>query len=163
MSDAPFVLRERGPGDDERLAAAWSAPATFAFLPAKTDVDEDWVRAALEALPDDLRTAHFALLTSGSTGPSKGVTHSLATLGAMCRSAADAFALTPEDVFLPASSLSHVGAFLWTFTSLSVGARAIVVRAFDAHSVLPLLREHRPTVMAMIPAARPSSISTRSV
>jgi long-chain acyl-CoA synthetase len=91
--------------------------------------------------------------TSGSTGPAKGVTHTLDTLGWMCASAAAGFELTARDAFLPASSMSHVGAFLWTFASLSVGARVVVARTFDAGEVLPLLRAHRPTVMAMIPAA----------
>ncbi|MGI9538799.1 MAG: class I adenylate-forming enzyme family protein [Miltoncostaeaceae bacterium] len=103
--------------------------------------------------PPDPDAPAAIFFTSGSTGPSKGVTHSRATLGAMCASVADAFALTEEDIFLPGSSISHIGSFLWTFASLSVGARAIVVRSFDAHGILPLLREHRPTAMAMIPAA----------
>lgn len=107
--------------------------------------------ARMPAPDPDAPAAIF--FTSGSTGPSKGVTHSRKTLGAMCASAADAFGLSDEDVFLPGSSISHIGSFLWTFASLLVGARAIVVRSFDAHGILPLLREHRPTAMAMIPAA----------
>jgi long-chain acyl-CoA synthetase len=91
--------------------------------------------------------------TSGSTGPAKGVTHSLETLGWMSASAADAFELTVDDVFLPASSMSHIGSFLWTLASFSVGARVVVARVFDAGEVELLLREYRPTVLAMIPAA----------
>jgi acyl-coenzyme A synthetase/AMP-(fatty) acid ligase len=91
--------------------------------------------------------------TSGSTGPAKGVTHTPETLGWMCASAAAGFELGPDDVFLPGSSMSHVGSFLWTFASLSVGARVVVARTFDAGEVVPLLRAHRPTVLAMIPAA----------
>jgi acyl-coenzyme A synthetase/AMP-(fatty) acid ligase len=37
--------------------------------------------------------------------------------------------------------------------SFSVGAHVVVARTFDAGEILPLLRTHRPTVMAMIPAA----------
>lgn len=91
--------------------------------------------------------------TSGSTGPAKGVTHSRESLGWMAASAARAFELTPDDVFLPASSMSHLGSFLWTLTSWSVGTKVVIARTFDAGEVLPLLRAHRPTVMAMIPAA----------
>ena len=47
--------------------------------------------------------------TSGSTGPAKGVTHTLETLAWMCASAAAAFELTRDDVFLPGSSMSHLG------------------------------------------------------
>jgi acyl-coenzyme A synthetase/AMP-(fatty) acid ligase len=61
--------------------------------------------------------------------------------------------LSAEDVFLPGSSMSHIGSFLWTLSALAVGGRVVVARTFDAHELLPLLREHRPTVLAMIPAA----------
>ncbi len=91
--------------------------------------------------------------TSGSTGPAKGVTHSHETLRWMMASAISAFDLSAEDVFLPGSSMSHVGSFLWTLSTLSVGGRVIVARSYDAHELLPLLREHEPTVLAMIPAA----------
>ena len=49
--------------------------------------------------------------------------------------------------------MSHVGSFLWALATLSVGGRVVVARATDAHELLPLLREHQPTVLAMIPAA----------
>ncbi len=91
--------------------------------------------------------------TSGSTGPAKGVTHTHESLAWMFAGAVAALGLTPEDAFLPGSSMSHVGSFLWAFAALSAGARVIVARSFDAHEILPLLREHRPTVLAMIPAA----------
>jgi len=91
--------------------------------------------------------------TSGSTGPAKGVTHTHETLRWMMASAIAAFGLTDKDVFLPGSSMSHIGSFLWTLSALSVGARVVVARSYDAHELLPLLREQQPTVLAMIPAA----------
>ncbi len=91
--------------------------------------------------------------TSGSTGPAKGVTHTRETLRWMIASAAAAFELDPDDVFLPGSSMSHIGSFLWALTMLSVGGRVVVARSTDAHELLPLLREQQPTVLAMIPAA----------
>ena len=75
------------------------------------------------------------------------------TLRWMIASAAAAFELTAEDVFLPGSSMSHVGSFLWALATLSVGGRSSSPAASDSHELLPLLREHRPTVLAMIPAA----------
>jgi len=100
--------------------------------------------------PDDPAAIFF---TSGSTGPSKGVTHTEESLRWMIASAGAAFGLGPDDVFLPGSSMSHIGSFLWALSTLAVGGRVVVARTFDAHEVLPLLREHQPTVLAMIPAA----------
>lgn len=91
--------------------------------------------------------------TSGSTGPAKGVTHTHESLRWMIASARAAFGLTDEDRFLPGSSMSHIGSFLWALSILSVGGRVVVARTFDSHELLPLLREQRPTVLAMIPAA----------
>ncbi|MDX6625511.1 MAG: long-chain acyl-CoA synthetase [Solirubrobacterales bacterium] len=91
--------------------------------------------------------------TSGSTGPAKGVTHTRESLRWMIASAAAAFELEPDDVFLPGSSMSHIGSFLWALSTLSVGGKVVVARTFDSHELLPLLREHQPTVLAMIPAA----------
>lgn len=71
----------------------------------------------------------------------------------MVASAATAFELTAEDVFLPGSSMSHIGSFLWALATLSVGGRVVVARSYDSHEILPLLREHQPTILAMIPAA----------
>ena len=91
--------------------------------------------------------------TSGSTGPAKGVTHTRESLRWMIASAAAAFELDPADAFLPGSSMSHIGSFLWTLSMLSVGGRVVVARTTDSHELLPLLREHQPSVLAMIPAA----------
>jgi long-chain acyl-CoA synthetase len=91
--------------------------------------------------------------TSGSTGPSKGVTHSRETLRWMIAGAAGAFELDASDVVLPGSSMSHLGSFLWALATLSVGGKIVVARSIDAHELLPLLREQQPTILAMIPAA----------
>jgi long-chain acyl-CoA synthetase len=91
--------------------------------------------------------------TSGSTGPAKGVTHSVASLGWIIAGAVNAFEMVPDDVVLPGSSMSHIGSFIWALVGLSQGAKVVVARTFDAHEILPLLRSERPTVMCMIPAA----------
>jgi long-chain acyl-CoA synthetase len=91
--------------------------------------------------------------TSGSTGRPKGVTHTHQTLGWMFATAAAGLELSPGDLLLAGSSLSHVGAFYVSFAALSVGAGVIVAQTFDGDELLPLLREDRPTVLSMLPSA----------
>jgi acyl-CoA synthetase (AMP-forming)/AMP-acid ligase II len=127
------------------------------------DADADWAHDfhhLLEAEPlpgatEDPDPGEPAVIffTSGSTGPAKGVTHTRETLRWMIAAAAGAFELGPDDVFLPGSSMSHVGGFLWALATLSVAGKVVVARATDAHELLPLLRDQQPTVLAMIPAA----------
>lgn len=124
-------------------------------------LDADPLASAGEPEDPDAPAAIF--FTSGSTGPSKGVTHTRKTLRWMIASAASAFELSDDDVFLPGSSMSHVGSFLWALATLSVGGKVVVARATDAHELLPLLREHEPTVLAMIPAALSALIHDHDV
>ena len=91
--------------------------------------------------------------TSGSTGRPKGVTHTHQTLGWMFATAAAGLELSPRDLLLAGSSLSHVGAFYLSFAALSTGAGVIVPRTIDGDELLPLLREDRPTVLSMLPSA----------
>ena len=102
--------------------------------------------------PADPAAPAVIFFTSGSTGPAKGVTHSRETLGWMIASAARTLELTADDVLVPGSSMSHLGSFLYALTTLSVGGKVVVARALDSHELLPLLREHRPTVLTMLPA-----------
>ena len=130
------------PAQGENLGGPWRH--TFAEL--------------LEAEPaapvsNDPASPAAIFFTSGSTGPAKGVTHTHETLRWMIASASAAFGLSAEDVFLPGSSMSHIGSFLWTLCALSAGGRVVVARSYDAHEILPLLRGQQPTIMAMIPAA----------
>jgi acyl-coenzyme A synthetase/AMP-(fatty) acid ligase len=62
------VLLDRGDGVTRDLEERWADPQTFAFLPQRGGVPEDWAARVLERIPDSVRTGHFALLSSGSTG-----------------------------------------------------------------------------------------------
>jgi long-chain acyl-CoA synthetase len=91
--------------------------------------------------------------TSGSTGSPKGVTHTHETLGWMLAIGTAGLEFTPDDLLLPGSSLSHLGAFYLSLAALSVGAGVIVAQTFDGDELLPLLREGRPSVLSMLPSA----------
>ena len=91
--------------------------------------------------------------TSGSTGPSKGVTHTYTSLEYMIASCAGGFELTHEDILVADSSHSHIGGFLFTLSALSKGGRALVATNTEPDELLSLLRKERPSVLCMIPAA----------
>lgn len=91
--------------------------------------------------------------TSGSTGPSKGVTHTHGSLEYMFASCAQGFELTHEDVMVADSSHSHLGGFLFSLSAMSLGCRALVPTNTEPDELLQLMRSERPTVLTMIPAA----------
>jgi acyl-coenzyme A synthetase/AMP-(fatty) acid ligase len=94
----------------------------------------------------------FIFFTSGSTGKPKGVTHSHDTFGWMLASAIAGLALTPADVFLPATSASHVAATSLSFAGLAAGACVAIARSFGSDEVLALIRSTRPSLLCMLPA-----------
>ncbi|MEQ9379727.1 MAG: AMP-binding protein, partial [Pirellulales bacterium] len=96
--------------------------------------------------------------TSGSTGKPKGVTHSHETLGWMLALANAGFEISPEDVLLPASSISHMGGFASSLCGLMAGVPVGVTGSFEGEELLTLLRELRPTAWWMLPAAMHSLV-----
>lgn len=103
--------------------------------------------------PIDPSSPAAIFFTSGSTGPAKGVTHTHESIRWMLANAVIGFELSPDDIFLPGSSLSHIGSFYRSLSSLSCGTKVVIARSFDSHEILPLLREYKPTIFSMIPAA----------
>jgi acyl-coenzyme A synthetase/AMP-(fatty) acid ligase len=106
-----------------------------------------------EFSPANLDAPAFIYFTSGSTGKPKGVTHTRRTFGWMVAAAMEGMELTDADTFLPGSSHSHIGGSLFGLATLAAGGRLVISRGSDGPEVMPLLRQFRPTVLFMLPAA----------
>lgn len=101
----------------------------------------------------DLDAHAFIYFTSGSTGKPKGVVHTRRTFGNMMASNIQAMAITDADTLLPGASFSHIGGSLFGLATLAAGGRLAIPRGSDGPEILPLLRQLRPTVVWMLPAA----------
>ncbi|HEV7885994.1 MAG TPA: AMP-binding protein [Acidimicrobiales bacterium] len=98
------------------------------------------------------RPMHY---TSGTSGRSKGVWSGLldpADATALFRDEADVWRLTPEDVMLICSPLSHSVAVRFSATTLLSGGTVVLTERFDAPTVLAAMRANRPTAGFMVPA-----------
>ncbi len=91
--------------------------------------------------------------TSGSTGKPKGVTHTRQTFAALLARSMQSHEMTEADVVLPGSSISHAGGVFYSFMALAKGVRIVMPRTFDGDEILPLLRDQKPTLLWMLPAA----------
>lgn len=61
--------------------------------------------------------------------------------------------IKPEDALLPGASLSHIGGSMFGISTLVAGGRLLIPRGSAGTEVLPLLRDFRPTLLWMLPAA----------
>ncbi|MGI9470965.1 MAG: class I adenylate-forming enzyme family protein [Rubripirellula sp.] len=95
----------------------------------------------------------FIYFTSGSTGKPKGVTHTHATIGSMMACSIQCLQIEPQDIVLPAASCSHIGGSMFSLCALAAGAKLVLPRTGAAGDVLPLLRQHNPSVLWMLPSA----------
>ncbi|MEQ9619859.1 MAG: class I adenylate-forming enzyme family protein [Deltaproteobacteria bacterium] len=160
VSEAQIILlHEERRGDAEKSMIAGNLPLGIISYGSNNGDDprlEDLLQnepgdADLQA-PEPDRPA-IIFFTSGSTGPSKGVTHSYESLEYMFASCRAGFELTTRDVMVADSSHSHLGGFLFSFTAMSAGGRVLVATNAEPDELLTLLRRQRPSVLCMLPAA----------
>jgi carnitine-CoA ligase len=87
------------------------------------------------------------LFTSGTTGPSKGVTMANAHMYFFANECVTLTRLTDEDTYLVMGPLFHGNAqFLACYPALIVGARFVLRRKFSASNWIDWVRESRATV-----------------
>ena len=66
-----FLHEQNVHHDPSRLSTAWADSETFALLPEKLSVSDEWLEQSLALVPQELHRDHFVMLTSGTTGQPK--------------------------------------------------------------------------------------------
>lgn len=122
----PILVEQHDPADLAALDEAWSAGATFAFVPEKSGVPAAWLDSALSSIPEDLRTGHFALLTSGSTGRPKLVIGAKARSEALARLLHDVQESEPVAEAILALPLTYCYSFVNQWLWARVMSRRVV-------------------------------------
>lgn len=94
----------------------------------------------------------FVFFTSGSTGPAKGVTHTVDSIGWMVANLVQSLRVTPDDVVLTTTSHSYLGGTSWGLMALAGGAPLAMATSPEGADVFPLIRSSRPTLTWMLPS-----------
>ena len=98
------------------------------------------------------------LYSSGTTGRPKAVRRPLPTDGngswgqsVLEQALTKRYAMTPSDVYLSPAPLYHAAGVNYTMAVQRVGAASILMRRFDAETVLRLIQDHRVTHAQFVP------------
>jgi acyl-CoA synthetase (AMP-forming)/AMP-acid ligase II len=133
------VLYLGGTGAGEPYSALLEAP----------DPGPDLDRRAAAVAPAD---PAVILYTSGTTGRPKGAVLTHASLLGAGRAQAARMSAGPDDVYVSAMPLNHVGGLTCTVTTALVGRSTVVLpRAFSPATALRDITEHRATAFAGVP------------
>ena len=111
------------------------------------EADPAGLAAPPPALPPEEAPVRWIYYTSGSTADPKGVCHTDQSLIAGGWGLAVALDMSPDDVGSIAFPYAHIGGPDYLVTMLSLGFPAVLIEAFSAPDVLPVLRRHRVTMV----------------
>ncbi len=133
------------PEVEERLRAATPVTLVDEELPVDGEAEFE---IAVRADSDPA----VILFTSGTEGRSKGAVLTHGSIGAAARNAAEALALTEDDVVLGAAPFSHVlGLTTGVVSTLLAGAAVAVVKRFDAERTLATMTHTGTTILLGVP------------
>lgn len=149
---------------DETLAEVGCAPRVRYSIGAPGDL-AGWTRfpegpshrgaEVTEAgLPEPMAASecHLILYTSGTTAAPKGAMLTGAGILSNCATMARTLSLTERDVFVAGSPIAHVaGMAMGVLLPMSLGARTVMLPAWNADAAVALIEEERATFMSSAP------------
>ncbi len=98
--------------------------------------------------PPNLHEKAALFFTSGSTGKSKGILHTHASLSAMAANIAYCGDVTETDALLVSEAMTNASGFTHVMAALSQGATAILLENFI--DLIPTIRHDRATILFII-------------
>ncbi|WP_158887790.1 class I adenylate-forming enzyme family protein [Amycolatopsis anabasis] len=117
---------------------------------AKSPVDAEALRAAESGVGPD--TPAVILYTSGTTGRPKGAVLTHGSMLAAARGQAERLDMGPDEVFIGAMPLNHVGGITCTIAaSLVARGSVVLLPAFVPAEAVRTIAEHRVTVFGGVP------------
>ncbi len=136
----PTVRYALGPG--ERAPGWISLSSPEGGTPAEDELPE----------PAAAADCHLILYTSGTTAAPKGAMLTGAGILSNCASMARTLALGERDVFVAGSPIAHVaGMAMGVLLPMSLGARIVMLPAWDADAAVALIERERATFMSSAP------------
>jgi acyl-CoA synthetase (AMP-forming)/AMP-acid ligase II len=140
-------IGDAGSHPDE-VGSSWDEIETVALVPVRSPVSRAWLEASLDRLPERLRTGHFCLLSSGSTGAPRlfvGAKARAERLVRVLHDAQDSEPVAETIVALPLSySYALVNQFVW---SRVFGRRLTMTPGFARPEALILALENAADAM----------------
>jgi len=102
--------------------------------------------------PAEPGACHLILYTSGTTAAPKGAMLTGAGILSNCSSMARSLGLTERDVFVAGSPIAHVaGMAMGVLLPMSLGARTVMLPAWDPDAAVSLIERERATFMSSAP------------
>ncbi len=99
-----------------------------------------------EVDPDGVR---MVMYTSGTTGSPKGVMHSHNSIRALIHQLGEHWLIDPDDRFLVASPISHIGGSIYAFECpILLGSTAVLMERWDANAAMDILIKEKITHFA---------------
>ena len=92
------------------------------------------------------------MYTSGTTGAPKGIQHTHFIRAMYALTMAPAWRMTPESVAMHSGSIVFNGAFVTLMPAFYLGARYVLLDAFDAEAVIECIARERVTHTMLVPA-----------